>query len=95
MHITGDKCEKCKKGYHKVDLGNGRFECRICPCPGPTESNVFADSCMFDSNSNQVYYCQCNKGYTGPFCERCSPGYYGDPSKPGIEFYTNSKILKL
>jgi laminin alpha 3/5 len=76
-NTEGFNCEKCKKGYHMIDLGNGDFECRLCPCPGSNEANVFADSCMFDSNSNNVYYCQCRPGYTGQFCQRCAPGYYG------------------
>lgn len=45
--------------------------------------NVFADSCMYDANSQKVYYCACAPGYYGQFCERCAPGFYGDPTVPG------------
>jgi hypothetical protein len=47
------------------------------------ESNVFADICKFDINSEKVYHCECLQGYMGDYCERCSPGYYGDPRQPG------------
>ena len=53
-NTLGKKCEQCKTGYHLIDYGNGQTECRLCPCPGPTDMNVFADSCMFDYNSNKV-----------------------------------------
>ena len=78
----GKNCELCKSGYHQIDYGNGVTECRLCPCPGPADSNIFAESCMFDYNSNKVYYCNCQTGYTGQFCERCAPGFYGDPTRP-------------
>jgi laminin alpha 3/5 len=58
----GDSCEFCKKGYHKLEYGNGQSQCRMCPCPGPLESNVFADTCLYDDNSKKVYYCQCLPG---------------------------------
>jgi laminin alpha 3/5 len=79
----GKNCEFCKKGYYRVEYPNGQSECRMCPCPGPYDSNIFADSCLYEDNSKQVYYCQCNEGYTGQYCERCAPGYYGDPTRPG------------
>lgn len=75
----GDHCEKCKPGYHKIEHYDGSFECRLCPCPGNTESTVFADTCMIDSMSNNAYYCNCLPGYDGSFCQRCSPGYFGNP----------------
>jgi laminin, alpha 3/5 len=55
-NTLGKKCEQCKTGYHLIDYGNGQTECRLCPCPGPTDANIFADSCMFDYTSNKVSY---------------------------------------
>lgn len=82
-NTQGKNCETCKPGHYMVDYGNGISECRLCPCPGPYDSNVFADSCMYDNNSEKVYHCSCMRGYYGQFCERCAPGYYGDPTVPG------------
>lgn len=82
-NTIGKNCESCKKGYHQIDYGNGITGCRLCPCPGPSESNIFAETCNFDVNSNKVYYCNCMPGYTGQYCERCAPGFYGDPTRPG------------
>ena len=30
-------------------------------------------------------YFSCREGYTGPRCERCAHGYYGDPGAAGGE----------
>ena len=82
-NTLGDNCEFCKKSHYQINYGNGYTECRMCPCPGPFDTNVFADSCKFDQNSNKVYYCQCQPGYSGQYCERCAPGHFGDPTIPG------------
>ena len=75
-NTEGDNCEKCKRGYHKVNTEDGGFECRLCPCPGSSEANVFADSCTYNAEAN-IYSCQCQPGYTGQFCQRCEAGFYG------------------
>lgn len=82
-NTEGANCERCKLGHYKIEHENGVSECRLCPCPGPYHTNVFADSCMYDANSQKVYYCACAPGYYGQFCERCAPGFYGDPTVPG------------
>jgi laminin alpha 3/5 len=80
----GDHCEFCKKSHYQIIYPEtGYSECRLCPCPGPIEGNVFADSCKYDLNSNKVYECSCQTGYTGQYCERCAPGYFGVPFLSG------------
>ncbi|XP_034038308.1 LOW QUALITY PROTEIN: laminin subunit alpha-3-like [Thalassophryne amazonica] len=70
---AGDHCERCKKGFY----GNpAQRTCRVCPCPLSTPNNSFAVGCREFAGELQ---CTCRTGYTGHKCERCAPGYYGDP----------------
>ncbi|XP_041659948.1 laminin subunit alpha-3-like isoform X2 [Cheilinus undulatus] len=76
-NTAGDRCERCKEGYY----GNAaQRTCRICPCPFSVPTNSFAEGCreLFGDVK-----CICRVGYTGNRCERCAPGYYGDPLTPG------------
>lgn len=84
-NTQGDQCEQCKKSHYLYTYPeNGHTECRLCPCPGlHSEENVFADSCRYDQNADQVYFCQCYAGYAGDRCDHCAPGHYGDPTRPG------------
>ncbi|KAJ8272625.1 hypothetical protein GJAV_G00091440 [Gymnothorax javanicus] len=73
QNTGGFRCEQCKEGYY----GNATSgTCQVCPCPFNVESNSFAVSCEKASGG---FLCLCKEGYTGPRCERCAPGYYGDP----------------
>ncbi|MEE6464203.1 hypothetical protein FKM82_006212 [Ascaphus truei] len=76
-NTAGDNCERCKDGY----TGNATLgSCRLCPCPLSMSSNSFATGCVgFGRNMK----CFCKPGYTGVSCERCAPGYYGNPLKFG------------
>ncbi|XP_042521909.1 laminin subunit beta-2 isoform X2 [Dipodomys spectabilis] len=82
-HTGGEHCERCLAGFHgdpRLPYGN---QCRPCPCPeGPGSQRHFATSCHRDGYSQQIV-CHCRAGYTGPRCETCAPGHFGDPSKPG------------
>nr|XP_046253250.1 laminin subunit alpha-5 isoform X2 [Scatophagus argus] len=76
-NTAGDHCEKCQGGF----LGNNSLDghavsCSSCPCPLRVPSNNFADRCVPKSDRMQ---CLCMPGYAGPHCERCAPGYYGNP----------------
>ncbi|NXI50136.1 LAMA3 protein, partial [Chloroceryle aenea] len=73
-NTAGEKCERCKEGYFG-DATQG--SCRVCPCPF---TNRFATGCV--ANGEEIQ-CLCKEGYTGVRCERCAPGYFGNPQKYG------------
>ncbi|XP_074998078.1 laminin subunit alpha-3 [Calonectris borealis] len=73
-NTAGEKCERCKDGYFG-DATQG--SCRVCPCP---YTNRFATGCV--ANGEEIQ-CLCKEGYTGIRCERCAPGYFGNPQKYG------------
>ncbi|CAL8344638.1 unnamed protein product [Merluccius merluccius] len=76
-NTAGDRCERCKQGYY----GNAaQRSCRLCPCPFTVTSNSFALGCQEVSDGFQ---CVCKKGYAGDKCEKCAPGFYGDPMVAG------------
>ncbi|NWW70184.1 LAMA4 protein, partial [Climacteris rufus] len=74
-NTTGQHCEQCPDGFIG-DVGRGvPTFCQPCPCPLPALAN-FAVSCYRKSGSVR---CVCKENYAGPNCERCAPGYYGNP----------------
>ncbi|XP_044075989.1 laminin subunit alpha-3-like isoform X2 [Siniperca chuatsi] len=76
-NTAGDRCERCKEGYY----GNAaKRTCKVCPCPFSVPTNSFAIGCREIFGDFQ---CICRAGYTGHKCERCAPGYYGDPLTSG------------
>uniref|UniRef100_A0A670Z4W1 Laminin subunit beta-1 n=1 Tax=Pseudonaja textilis TaxID=8673 RepID=A0A670Z4W1_PSETE len=78
-HTEGNRCERCVAGYYgnpALSLGG---QCRPCPCPeAPGSGRNFAVTCHQDNPSGTVM-CSCLGGYTGPRCDECAPGYYGNP----------------
>ncbi|XP_054622732.1 laminin subunit alpha-3-like isoform X3 [Dunckerocampus dactyliophorus] len=76
-NTAGDRCEYCKEGYY----GNAaQRTCQVCPCPFSAATNSFAVACREIHGDIQ---CICSAGYTGDRCEKCAPGFYGDPLAPG------------
>uniref|UniRef100_A0A8B9ZH50 Laminin subunit alpha-4 n=1 Tax=Anas platyrhynchos TaxID=8839 RepID=A0A8B9ZH50_ANAPL len=74
-NTTGEHCDQCPDGFiGDVVRGVPTF-CQPCPCPLPGTAN-FADSCY---RKNGSVRCVCKENYAGPNCERCAPGYYGNP----------------
>ncbi|CAN9515277.1 unnamed protein product [Ophioblennius macclurei] len=76
-NTAGNHCERCQGGF----LGNNSLDgqavaCSSCPCPLRAPSNNFAEGCVEKSDRMQ---CLCMAGYAGPNCERCAPGFYGNP----------------
>ncbi|XP_076462895.1 laminin subunit alpha-2-like isoform X2 [Babylonia areolata] len=86
-NTAGDNCERCMPGFYGDPQRGTENDCQPCACPLMTGNNFFAESCraIHPSPSNgTAYQCiNCQQGYEGSHCERCSPGYYGDPTQPG------------
>ncbi|KAG8193252.1 hypothetical protein JTE90_005598 [Oedothorax gibbosus] len=77
-NTVGKHCEQCAPGYHGDSTQGTPYDCLICACPLPIESNNFAESCEV-SPSGQEISCNCKPGYFGDRCEVCSIGFYGSP----------------
>uniref|UniRef100_A0A4X2JNT0 Laminin subunit alpha 3 n=1 Tax=Vombatus ursinus TaxID=29139 RepID=A0A4X2JNT0_VOMUR len=73
-NTAGANCERCKEGYYGDAL---QGSCRVCPCP---HTNSFATGCVVNGGNVK---CSCKPGYVGAQCERCAPGYFGNPQKFG------------
>uniref|UniRef100_A0A671QHU2 Laminin, alpha 4 n=1 Tax=Sinocyclocheilus anshuiensis TaxID=1608454 RepID=A0A671QHU2_9TELE len=79
-HTFGDFCDQCEDRYLPGFHSDGTFVCRPCACPLSLESNNFATRC--DKRGNFLR-CVCQEGYAGHYCERCAPGFYGNPMELG------------
>ncbi|XP_056106000.1 laminin subunit alpha-5 isoform X1 [Rhinichthys klamathensis goyatoka] len=76
-NTAGNHCEKCQGGFHGNNTVDGHaVSCSSCPCPLQVASNNFAIRCVEKPKHMQ---CLCMPGYAGSKCERCAPGYYGNP----------------
>ncbi|XP_021110870.1 laminin subunit alpha-5 isoform X2 [Heterocephalus glaber] len=77
QHNTeGDHCERCRAGFVSSRPEDPSGPCVSCPCPLAVPSNNFAEGCVLRGGRPQ---CLCRPGYTGASCERCAPGFFGNP----------------
>ncbi|KAM8831428.1 laminin subunit alpha-2 isoform 7-T7 [Spinachia spinachia] len=81
-HTTGPHCDSCLPGYYGNASRGSPADCRPCACPLHLPSNNFSPTCHVGVQG-EVLCDQCEPGYTGPRCDRCSNGYYGQPNVPG------------
>ncbi|KAG1688573.1 Laminin subunit alpha-1 [Nymphon striatum] len=70
---SGLSCENCLHGYRKVNRTLFGGECVKCNC------NQHAERC--DPNTGACIVSNCLHYTTGPQCERCEYGYYGDATR--------------
>ncbi|KAF5402729.1 hypothetical protein PHET_03978, partial [Paragonimus heterotremus] len=76
-NTMGPDCGQCTTGY-MGDPKKGQ-PCVKCQCP--TEQTDYAITCFPAVDRPYVsHQCVCKPGYSGLRCERCAPGYFGDPT---------------
>ncbi|CRK95483.1 CLUMA_CG008952, isoform A [Clunio marinus] len=81
-HTMGDHCEMCIEGYHGNATFGSPYDCMICACPLPVDSNNFAYACDVSPDGYSIS-CDCKPGYTGHKCQSCANGFYGRPEIEG------------
>ncbi|XP_051266055.1 laminin subunit alpha-2 isoform X2 [Dicentrarchus labrax] len=81
-HTTGPHCDTCLPGYYGNATRGSSADCQPCTCPLNLPSNNFSPTCHL-GEEGELLCDQCQPGYTGPRCDRCSNGYYGQPTVPG------------
>ncbi|KAF6732239.1 Laminin subunit alpha-2, partial [Oryzias melastigma] len=81
-NTAGQYCDTCLPGYYGNATRGSPADCQPCACPLLLPSNNFSPTCHLDEDGELVCN-RCQMGYTGPRCERCSNGFYGQPDIPG------------
>ncbi|XP_045698619.1 laminin subunit alpha-2 isoform X5 [Phyllostomus hastatus] len=81
-HTGGPYCNKCLPGFYGDPTKGTSEDCQPCACPLSTPSNNFSPTCHLDRSLGLICD-ECPVGYTGPRCERCAEGYFGQPSVRG------------
>ncbi|XP_016158848.1 PREDICTED: basement membrane-specific heparan sulfate proteoglycan core protein [Ficedula albicollis] len=77
-HTEGPQCDKCQPGYYGDATRGTPGDCQPCPCHGPHGDTQVTKIC-FEDTDGQPTCSACAPGHSGRLCERCSPGYVGDP----------------
>lgn len=83
QHNTiGDHCDMCVEGYYGNATFGTPYDCMICACPLPIDSNNFAFGCDVSPDGYSIS-CDCKPGYTGHKCQSCANGFFGRPEVEG------------
>ncbi|GFO36641.1 laminin subunit alpha-2, partial [Plakobranchus ocellatus] len=83
---TGDNCERCLPGFYGDPRYGQSDDCKPCACPLVSGNNFFAERCLPrpSAENPDAYECvNCREGYIGVRCQKCAPGFYGNPIVPG------------
>ncbi|ELW68518.1 Basement membrane-specific heparan sulfate proteoglycan core protein [Tupaia chinensis] len=79
-HTDGPRCEQCQPGYYGDAQRGTPQDCQPCPCYGTPASGQAVHTCFLDTDGHPT--CDaCSPDHSGRLCERCAPGYYGNPSQ--------------
>ncbi|XP_034727925.1 multiple epidermal growth factor-like domains protein 9 [Etheostoma cragini] len=70
-NTQGSKCEECKPGFYRLAGSALTQACAPCPCSNSTSTAT----CHTDPSGSPVCD-QCLPRYSGPQCDKCSPGFY-------------------
>ncbi|XP_069017691.1 laminin subunit alpha-2 [Embiotoca jacksoni] len=81
-NTAGPHCDSCLPGYYGNATRGSPADCQPCACPLNLPSNNFSPTCHL-GEEGELLCDQCQPGYTGPRCDRCSNGYFGQPTTPG------------
>ncbi|XP_078144123.1 basement membrane-specific heparan sulfate proteoglycan core protein [Centroberyx gerrardi] len=71
----GPSCQECEEGYTRTSSGLYLGTCERCNCNG------HASGCDQETGS----CLQCLHNTAGPRCDRCLPGFYGNPVTGGAQ----------
>ncbi|XP_049659348.1 basement membrane-specific heparan sulfate proteoglycan core protein isoform X12 [Accipiter gentilis] len=88
-HTEGAQCDKCQPGYYGDATRGTPGDCQPCPCHGHHSDTQETKRC-FEDKDGQPTCTACAPGHSGRLCERCLPGYVGDPlrgepcQEPGV-----------
>lgn len=81
-HTYGPHCDTCLPSYYGNATRGSPADCQPCACPLNLPSNNFSPTCHL-GREGDLLCDQCQPGYTGPRCDRCSNGFFGRSSEPG------------
>ncbi|KAM9839751.1 laminin subunit alpha-1 [Aulostomus maculatus] len=76
-HTSGRSCELCAAGYYG-NVNGSISDCSQCACPLRDKS--FSPTCELEGTLGDFLCNACQAGYEGRYCEKCSVGYYGNPT---------------